>query len=776
MATRKSIAPAAATSQAPRPAPPPPRSDKPATRGRVKGAPPPVVLPTTPRRLPDRWRDVARIAVVAAALAMIMLVIKNGPAGAAVAGVVGWSAYLLPVAAAAMGLEALRRVEHASPWPRLEEVNGLLSLYLAGLLACGGWGHGGTLGNALAADLTGFFGAAGAPVIAGCLLALGLVLAAHLTARHVWLASRWAARRGVRGGGKTAQALIGAGKHVSQLQRTSPQRGRAPAGFPAVDGVDADSALVLVPRLDADEGDPDSKGSARRKRGKTAEPEPELPLDADLDPEEADASPPLAVGGDWALPAVDLLESVPVVKDITPVDTGLRMRVIEDTLAAFNVKARVTGFHSGPTVTQFDVQPDRGVRVQRVTALQNDLALALAARSIRIQAPVPGQSVIGIEIPNAKPSVVTLREVLESEQCAEVRSPLKIALGKDVSGVPVLADLARMPHLLIAGSTGSGKSVCLNSLISCLLFHNSPERLRLLMVDPKMVELTVFNEVPHLLAPVVTDVTKVTGTLKWALKEMHRRYKKFSEVKARNLARFNEMQTDPKKRLPFIVLIIDELADLMMVSPEDVEDGICRLAQLARATGMHLVLATQRPSVDVITGLIKANFPARIAFAVSSQVDSRTILDQAGAEKLMGRGDMLYQPSDEGKPIRVQGTYLSDKEIESLVAYWKEHGHHDLERIPDAELEPPAKDEESDSDDKLLRDAVKVLREYNRASVSLLQRRLSIGYTRAARLLDTLEDRGVVGPSEDGRSRIVLATRDVELDDGSGGGDEDLPL
>jgi S-DNA-T family DNA segregation ATPase FtsK/SpoIIIE len=445
----------------------------------------------------------------------------------------------------------------------------------------------------------------------------------------------------------------------------------------------------------------------------------------------------------------------------------LRMRVIEDTLAAFNVRARVVGSHTGPTITQFDVQPERGTRVQRVTALQNDLALSLAARSIRIQAPVPGHPVIGIEIPNAKSSVVTLREVLESDVCSKMKSPLKIALGKDVSGVPVMADLARMPHLLIAGATGSGKSVCLNSLISCLLFHNSPERLRLLMVDPKMVELSVFNDIPHLLAPVVTDVTKVTGTLKWALKEMHRRYKLFAKIGARNLARYNELQTDPKEILPFIVLIIDELADLMMVSPEDVEDGICRLAQLARATGMHLVLATQRPSVDVITGLIKANFPARIAFAVSSQVDSRTILDQAGAEKLLGRGDMLYQPSDEGKPVRVQGTYLSDREIEELVRFWKTNSPRTVEQIPAIELEPPPKEEEPDADDKLLNDAITVLREYRRASVSLLQRRLSIGYTRAARLLDVLEDRGVVGPSEDGRSRVVLDVAGADLDDGT---------
>jgi S-DNA-T family DNA segregation ATPase FtsK/SpoIIIE len=473
---------------------------------------------------------------------------------------------------------------------------------------------------------------------------------------------------------------------------------------------------------------------------------------------------------------LDILERAPVEPEVSTVDNALRMRVIEDTLASFNVRARVIGAHSGPTVTQFEVQPERGVRVQRITALQNDLALALAARSIRIQAPVPGQSVIGIEIPNAKTSVVALREVMESEACARLKVPLKIALGKDVSGGPVLADLARMPHLLIAGATGSGKSVCLNSLISCLLFHNGPDRLRLLMVDPKMVELTVFNDVPHLLTPVVTDVKKVTTLLKWAIKEMHRRYTLFAEVGARNITRYNEMRKDPKERLPFIVIVIDELADLMMVSPEDVEEHICRLAQLARATGMHLVIATQRPSVDVITGLIKANFPARIAFAVSSQVDSRTILDQAGAEKLLGRGDMLYQPSDEGKPIRVQGAWLAEREIEALVRFWKQNPSRGIERIPDEDLAESEKGGDDDPDEKLMNDAIRVLREYRRASVSLLQRRLSIGYTRAARLLDALEDRGVVGPSEDGRSRIVLDAGGMDDHDDLDMDDEAPPL
>src|SRR5919198_857157 len=455
-------------------------------------------------------------------------------------------------------------------------------------------------------------------------------------------------------------------------------------------------------------------------------------------------------------------------------DNDARARIIEETLASFNVAADVVDVQSGPTVTQFGLRPAPGVRVQRITALANDLALALAAPSIRIEAPVPGKPVVGIEIPNASTTLVTLREILESDAYARMKSPLKVALGKNVSGEPVVVDLARMPHLLIAGATGSGKSVCLNSLIAGLLFHNSPERLRLLMIDPKMVELTTFNGVPHLLAPVITEMDKVSGTLKWMLREMHRRYKLFGEVAARNIARYNEVAADETARLPYIVFIIDELADLMMVAAAEVEDSISRLAALARATGIHLVIATQRPSVDVITGVIKANFPARIAFAVSSQVDSRTIIDQAGAEKLLGRGDMLYLPSDGSKALRVQGTYLSDAEIEALVEFWTYNAPHTPEQIPPAELDTPKSDGgESENEDKLLTEAGKVVREYRRASVSLLQRRLSIGYSRAARLLDQLEEHGVVGPSEDGRSRVVLdAGADDSTEDATRGEEE----
>ncbi len=491
------------------------------------------------------------------------------------------------------------------------------------------------------------------------------------------------------------------------------------------------------------------------------------------DDEPARGAPPIAVSSAWLAPAVALLDAVPPAA-AAPTDNDARAQVIEETLASFNVAVEVVEVQSGPTVTQFGLRPAPGMRVQRITALQNDLALALAAPSIRIEAPVPSKPVVGIEIPNGTTALVTLREILESGAYARMTSPLKIALGKDVAGDPVTADLAKMPHLLIAGATGSGKSVCLNSLIAGLLFHNSPDRLRLLMIDPKMVELTTFNGVPHLLHPVVTEMDKVGGTLKWALKEMHRRYKLFGEAGARNLARYNEMQlekldghapiSDNQKPLPYIVFIIDELADLMMVSPAEVEDSISRITKQGHTTGIHIVVA-MRPSAAV--NVVKDKFPARIAFAVSSQVDSRTILDQAGAEKLLGRGDMLYLASDGSKAMRVQGTYLSDREIERLVAFWSHNAQHTPEQIASSELEAPkSEDGEGENNDKLFAEATKAVREYRRASVSLLQRRLSIGYSRAARLLDQLEERGVVGPSEDGRSCVVIEIGDMGDEDG----------
>jgi S-DNA-T family DNA segregation ATPase FtsK/SpoIIIE len=456
------------------------------------------------------------------------------------------------------------------------------------------------------------------------------------------------------------------------------------------------------------------------------------------------------------LPPAELFVPAPKTQS-APADLELKAERINETLASFNVGARVVGYHCGPVVTQFDIEPERGVKVRRITELQNDLALALAAPTIRIQAPVPGKPFVGIEIPNSAAALVTLRELLESDAYQKLTSPLRVALGKDVAGQCAAIDLGRMPHLLIAGATGSGKSACVNSLISCLLYQNTPDQVRLLMVDPKMVELAVYNGVPHLLSPVVTQMDKVVGVLQWAIREMERRYQLFADTTVRNIHRYNEkMDTIGARHLPFIVIIIDELADLMMVAPEDVEDAICRLAQLARAAGIHLVIATQRPSVDVVTGLIKANFPARIAFQMTSQVDSRTILDVAGAEKLLGRGDMLYMPPDAAKAVRLQGAYVSDSEVERLVDFWKQSPLQAVAPRVSEEEFLAAEKEAAEATDELLGEAMRVVREYQHASVSLLQRRLRVGYARAARIMDELEAQGVVGPADGSKQRPVL--------------------
>jgi S-DNA-T family DNA segregation ATPase FtsK/SpoIIIE len=469
------------------------------------------------------------------------------------------------------------------------------------------------------------------------------------------------------------------------------------------------------------------------------------------------AEPVISGGNHPGLPPLDLF--VPAPKgQAAPADLDYKAQRIAETLSSFNVGARVVGHHSGPVVTQFDVQPDRGVKVKSIVALQNDLALALAAPTIRIQAPVPGKPVVGIEIPNTSASMVTLRDLLESESYRSMKSALKVALGKDVTGNPGIIDLAKMPHLLIAGATGSGKSVCVNAIISCLLYNNTPDDVRLMMVDPKMVELTVYNGVPHLLSPVVTQMDKVVGVLQWALREMERRYQLFATTTVRNISRYNEkMEANGLKKLPYIVFIIDELADLMMVAPEDVEDAVCRLAQLARAAGIHLVIATQRPSVDVVTGLIKANFPARIAFAMTSQVDSRTILDRVGAEKLLGRGDMLYMPPDGPSTLRLQGANVTDQELERLVEFWQRSPlQAAMQRIAPEEFEAAEK-QAARSNDELFDEAARVVREHKHASVSLLQRRLKVGYSRAARLMDQLESHGVVGAADGSKQRAVLS-------------------
>jgi len=439
---------------------------------------------------------------------------------------------------------------------------------------------------------------------------------------------------------------------------------------------------------------------------------------------------------------------------------------LERTLQSFGVKARVTQVHLGPAVTKYEVHPDVGVKVSKIVSLSDDIALALAAKGIRMEAPIPGKSAIGIEVPNSEIAMVSLREVLEATQNDKPDSKLMIVLGRDITGEAVVAELNKMPHLLVAGATGSGKSVCINGIIISLLMRAKPHEVKLMMIDPKMVELNVYNGIPHLLAPVVTDAKKASQALKKVVSEMERRYELFSHSGTRNIEGYNDHvqkynleEDDKQPLLPYIVVIVDELADLMMVASSDVEDSITRLAQMARAAGIHLILATQRPSVDVITGVIKANIPSRIAFAVSSATDSRTILDMGGAEKLLGRGDMLFMPVGASKPVRVQGAFLSDPEVEDIVDFVisQQKAQYSDEMIPDEIPEVAGKPE-----DELYEEAVELVIDMQTASVSMLQRRFRIGYTRAARLIDEMEAHGIVGPYEGSKPRTVLQTKPNE--------------
>ncbi|GAA0723099.1 DNA translocase FtsK [Clostridium malenominatum] len=438
---------------------------------------------------------------------------------------------------------------------------------------------------------------------------------------------------------------------------------------------------------------------------------------------------------------------------------------LEETLTSFGVDAKVIQVTKGPSVTRFELHPSPGIKVSKIVNLSDDIALGLAASGVRIEAPIPGKSAVGIEVPNKDLNPVYLREVVESEQYTGFNKNLAFALGKDIGGNSIVWDLAKMPHLLIAGATGSGKSVCINTLIISLLYKYSPEDVKLLMVDPKVVELNVYNGIPHLLIPVVTDPRKAAGALSWAVAEMTRRYKLFAENNVRNVEGYNELYTKGKiaEKLPLIVIIIDELADLMMVCANDIEDYIGRLAQMARAAGMHLVIATQRPSVDVITGVIKANIPSRISFAVSSQIDSRTILDMAGAEKLLGKGDMLFYPTGEGKPMRIQGAFISEEEVTRVVDYIKnKQGVAEYEDSIIEQINTSTEVNEEDKDD-LLEEAIKIVVEMEQTSTSLLQRKLRIGYNRAARIIEQLEERGIISGRDGSKPRQVLITKeDIE--------------
>lgn len=473
------------------------------------------------------------------------------------------------------------------------------------------------------------------------------------------------------------------------------------------------------------------------------------------EPVKEESSDQIIEDATWPLPSLDLLEDK--LSKPSSGDVKKNLEMIQKTLANFNINVKMGEVSIGPTVTQYTLKPDTGVKLNQITARANDLALSLAAHPIRIEAPIPGRSAVGVEVPNKVPALVRLKEMLSTAEYSKISSKLGFVLGRDVSGTPIPTDLSKMPHLLIAGSTGSGKSISIHSIILTLLYRNSPRDLKFILVDPKRVELPLYNGIPHLLTPVIVDVDKTINALKWVVSEMERRYKILSEKGKKDLEAYNKSTID---RLPCIVVIIDELADLMVAAPRDVETSIVRMAQMARAVGIHLIVATQRPSVDVITGLIKANITARIAFATASQVDSRTILDMSGAEKLLGNGDMLYLASDVGKPRRIQGIFTSEKEVKAVVNYLKKQG----KVAYDEEITSyHAKEDSKISgtvNDELLGQAVEVVVQAKKASASLLQRRLRIGYARAARLLDLLEEKGIVGPADGAKPRDVL------IDDG----------
>jgi len=715
-------------------APPPPAKQHPA-RGTTQA----TVLPASPWTL-DRKLDVAGVVLSFIGFVTLLILLSSSRSAFAsgwlsfLGRAFGWGSYALPVALVGVGLWlVLRRFERV-PMVSVERVVGLALLF--GLLvttlhfvllpqnrqesfALADLGQGGGfLGASLIEMLRGSLGWGGTAVALLAWLVIGLALSldrpvAELFAWATPLLDRW---------------------QESLEDWWDARRGRAEGEFQPLP-----RALQPIPVAEA---------QAAAQTG--------LPV------------PSMAPGQakTWVLPRLeDILDAGEEIIHDDEIDRQ-RARVIEETLRSFGAPVNVIEINRGPTITQFGVEPDfletrtgrTRVRVGKIAQLADDLALALSARAIRVQAPVPGKGYVGIEVPNDEISLVALRDVIESEAFGRLKSPLRFAIGQDVAGNAAAADLSAMPHMLVAGATGSGKSVCVNAIIACLLLNNTPDDLRLIMVDPKRVELTGYNGIPHLLAPVVVETERVVSALQWVLREMDMRYQKLAQVGTRNITEYNA-RTD--KKLPRLVVIIDELADLMMLAPDDTERSITRLAQLARATGIHLLIATQRPSVDVVTGLIKANIPARIAFAVAQGVDSRVILDQLGAERLLGRGDMLFQPPDAAAPLRLQGAFVSDSEINRLVGFWQSQAGTVTAAstatdgivdglpagIPLKQI--PLWDDMEDKDkDPLLDEAIDLSRRQGRSSISMLQRRLRIGYSRASRIIETMQEKGIIGTEQ----------------------------
>jgi DNA segregation ATPase FtsK/SpoIIIE, S-DNA-T family len=728
----------------------PARTGKPkAAAPKKKGPPEPVAL------VPVRWwgtlSDERKLDVVGAVMAVLGVLsglILISPQQSDLLGTIvrwmnqlfGWGMYVLPIGLLAMGgWLILRRIEKLPPLS-LERATGLILIFLwllavlhfivaepaaANDAALAGWG-GGYIGSLFERVMFNSLGAAGSAIVLLAWLLITLTMIFDVSVQDLF---RWV---------KPILAYIRewVAKRTAKTRRTfSPEQAEV-----------ATNGFIPLNR-----------------------PEPVVTKEAPGKP--VTVTKPVETVIQWKLPDVkDILDSGSA-PSVNEEFIQQRARLIAETLASFGAPVQVVEINRGPSITQFGVEPlfvetrtgRTKVRVNKIASLADDLALALAAPRIRIQAPVPGHSYVGIEVPNDEMTLVALRDILESDAFQRNKNPLRFALGRDVTGHPMNTSLESMPHLLIAGTTGSGKSVCVNSILTSLLMFNTPDDLRLILVDPKRVELTGYNGIPHLLSPVVVEIDRVIGALQWMTREMDKRYHMFAQAGSRNITDYNaKMKLQGGKKLPFLVVVIDELADLMMIAPGETEQTITRLAQLARATGIHMILATQRPSVDVVTGLIKANFPARIAFAVASNTDSRVILDQPGAERLLGRGDMLFQAPDAPSAARLQGVFVSDNEIQTLVEFWRAQvGAPNPYAAPGAPVDLPKSDiplkqtamfdemAPADSNsDPLLPEAIDLVRREGRASVSMLQRRMRIGYTRAARIVDMMEDKGIVGPPE----------------------------
>jgi DNA segregation ATPase FtsK/SpoIIIE, S-DNA-T family len=731
----------------------------------------------TPAIEPRIRDEVGAIAVVAfALLSTVALATDQGAVlqwwRSALFAMLGWAAWLVPLALGALALElwfGFVRRETVLP------ILGGLVIVVALLGLTRHYVHddvaGGFVGGAIAMAAASLFGQIGAPIALGALLLAGVVIAANRTIADLWKPV-WRQRPAI--GGLKPGTLIPGGT-ATRFDRFDDDDDDIPAGpmrihIPESKPQRAGPATqAQLPKPSLRDEDPPASGRAPIGRSAPGGPYPQGPSEVEPSPSSDVDRKPFAVSTaglasaavaaegvlhadppetPWVLPALDELDVGSAAR--SGKDELIRnQRVIEETLSHFGIAASVVEVFVGPVVTRYELKPAAGVKLSRIEALSDDLSLALAARTLRIEAPIPGKSVVGIEIPNLAIGLVSVRDVAESAEFKGSPSKLTVALGKDVAGGAIVTDLAKLPHLLIAGQTGSGKSVCIGAILTSLLLQSTPDDVRILIGDLKRVDFPGFNGVPHLVVPVMHDSPQILNALYWTTSEMDRRYRLFARANARNIGAYNEKHTG-SDRVPYVVFIIDELADLMLQAPIQVEKQITRIAQLARATGIHLVLGTQRPSVDVITGLIKANVPARIAFATASSVDSRTIIDMTGAEKLLGRGDMLWLAPDSAKPVRAQGAFVSDAEIEQVIRHWRQQreAHYDLSILEDKERTRVREDGGDEIDDDRYEEAIEIVQRAGQASVSMLQRKMTIGFARAGRLIDIMEQNGVIGPSQ----------------------------